>query len=108
MRVGIVGAGQLGQMLGLAGKRLDLEFIFLDPSPNPPAAIAGQVLRFPFDSDAGLRELASHVDVLTYEFENVPVEAIERVGEAEDPWAGMARCRQSITNRAFQAVGIRL
>ena len=82
MRVGIVGAGQLGQMLGLAGQRLDLEFVFLDPAPDPPAAIAGPVLRFPFDSDAGLRELASSVDVLTYEFENVPVEALERVAES--------------------------
>ena len=79
MRVGIIGAGQLGQMLGLAGKRLDLKFTFLDPAPEPPARIAGPVLSFPFDNDAGLRQLASSVDVLTYEFENVPVEAIEKL-----------------------------
>ncbi len=82
MRVGIIGAGQLGQMLGLAGKHLDLEFTFLDPAPEPPARIAGPVLRFPFDSDAGLRELASRVDVLTYEFENVPVDAIENLTDS--------------------------
>ncbi len=82
MRVGIIGAGQLGQMLGLAGKRLDLEFTFLDPAPLPPARIAGPVLSFPFDNDAGLRQLASSVDVLTYEFENVPVEAIEKVADS--------------------------
>ncbi len=81
MKVGIIGAGQLGQMLGLAGKHLDVEFTFLDPVPEPPARIAGPVLRFPFDSNAGLRELASSVDVLTYEFENVPVEAIEKVAD---------------------------
>jgi len=82
MRVGIIGAGQLGQMLGLAGKRLDLEFTFLDPAPEPPARIAGPVLSFPFDNDAGLRQLASSVDVLTYEIENVPVEAIEKVADS--------------------------
>lgn len=81
MRVGIIGAGQLGQMLGLAGKRLGLEFTFLDPGPEPPARIAGEVLNLPFDGDAGLRQLASSVDVLTYEFENVSVEAIEKIAD---------------------------
>ncbi len=66
-------------MLGLAGKPLGLEFTFLDPAPEPPARIAGPVLCSPFDSEKGLNKLASSVDVLTYEFENVPVEAIERV-----------------------------
>lgn len=79
MRVGIIGAGQLGQMLGLAGKPLGLEFTFLDPAPDPPAKIAGPVLCLPFDSEKGLKQLAASIDVLTYEFENVPVEAIEKV-----------------------------
>ena len=42
-KVGIIGAGQLGQMLGFAGRKLDLEFVFLDPSEHPPAAIVGTV-----------------------------------------------------------------
>ena len=78
-RIGIIGAGQLGQMLGFAGQNLDLEFVFLDPSPDPPAAVIGPVLRLPFDSDEGLRKLASDTDVVTYEFENVPVSAIESI-----------------------------
>lgn len=81
MRIGIIGAGQLGQMLGLAGKRLGLEFAFLDPAADPPASIAGPVIRLPFDDDDGLRQLAANVDVLTYEFENVPVNAVEKVAE---------------------------
>jgi len=68
-------------MLGLAGKRLDLAFTFLDPSAQPPARIAGPVIKLPFDSEAGLDQLASSVDVVTYEFENVPVEAIEKIAE---------------------------
>ncbi len=81
MRVGVIGAGQLGQMLGIAGKPLNIEFTFLDPAPDPPAAIAGNVLSLPFDSDAGLQKLASSVDVITYEFENVPVGAIEKIAD---------------------------
>ena len=82
MRVGVIGAGQLGQMLGLAGERLDLEFTFLDPASELPASIVGPVLNFPFDSDAALEQLASRSDVLTYEFENVPVEAIEKIADS--------------------------
>ena len=78
-RIGIIGAGQLGQMLGFAGQKLDVGFVFLDPSPDPPAAVVGPVLRLPFDSDEGLRQLASDSDIITYEFENVSVSAIERV-----------------------------
>ncbi len=110
MRVGIVGAGQLGQMLGLAGKRLDLDFIFLDPAPDPPAAIVGPVLRFPFDSDAGLRELASNVDVLTYEFENVPVEAIERVAESVNTYPPTEALRHAqdrlVEKKLFESLAI--
>jgi 5-(carboxyamino)imidazole ribonucleotide synthase len=78
-RVGIIGAGQLGQMLGFAGQHLDIEFVFLDPSPDPPAAVVGPVLELPFDSDEGLRQLASETDVVTYEFENVSLKAIETI-----------------------------
>jgi 5-(carboxyamino)imidazole ribonucleotide synthase len=75
-RVGIVGAGQLGLMLGQAGKSLDLEFAFLDPADNPPARAVGPVRSEPFDSEEGLAMLAG-CDVVTYEFENVPVAAVE-------------------------------
>ena len=77
--VGIVGAGQLGQMLGFAARALDVECVFLDPSAAPPASAAGQVLRFAFDDRGGLAELAARADVLTYEFENVPVQAVEEL-----------------------------
>lgn len=79
-RIGIIGAGQLGQMLGFAGQDLDLEFVFLDPSPDAPAAAAGTVIGLPFDSEEGLRQLADNADVVTYEFENVPVDAIRHIG----------------------------
>ncbi|HWM28703.1 MAG TPA: 5-(carboxyamino)imidazole ribonucleotide synthase [Woeseiaceae bacterium] len=76
--VGIIGAGQLGRMLGCAGESLDLEFVFLDPADNPPARTVGPVLSKPFDSAEGLAML-SRCDVVTYEFENVPVAALEEL-----------------------------
>jgi 5-(carboxyamino)imidazole ribonucleotide synthase len=78
-KIGVIGAGQLGQMLGYAGQRLGLDFVFLDPSDNPPAATVGPVLKYAFDSDEGLRRLAEKTDVITYEFENVPVGAISKI-----------------------------
>jgi len=79
MRIGIIGAGQLGQMLGFAARKLDLECRFLDPAPSPPVAALGEVIQRPFDDDAALHNLAAGCDVITYEFENVPVAALERI-----------------------------
>ncbi|MGI9232522.1 MAG: 5-(carboxyamino)imidazole ribonucleotide synthase [Woeseiaceae bacterium] len=77
MRVGIIGAGQLGQMLGFAGRELGVECRFLDPSPSPPASVCGDVMQRPFDDAEALDELASACEVISYEFENVPVSALQ-------------------------------
>ncbi len=79
MRIGIIGAGQLGQMLGFAARDLGVECVFLDPSDQPPATACGEVIQRPFDDPAALAELAASCDVVTYEFENVPVEALHRI-----------------------------
>lgn len=76
MRIGIVGGGQLGQMLGEAAAELGHECLFLDPSESPPAASAGEVIHAAFDDATALAEIAERCDVITYEFENVPVEAL--------------------------------
>jgi phosphoribosylaminoimidazole carboxylase (NCAIR synthetase) len=76
MRIGIIGAGQLGQMLGFAARDLGYECRFIDPSESPPAAVIGQVTSAPFDDATALAALSDECDVLTYEFENVPVEAL--------------------------------
>ncbi len=77
MRIGIIGGGQLGQMLGFAGKELGFDCEFLDPTPTAPAADAGPVTAAAFDDEDAIRALAARVDVLTYEFENVPVPSLE-------------------------------
>ena len=79
MRIGIIGAGQLGQMLGLAARDLGLEVCFLDPSPAPPAACCGPVAQRPFGDPDALADMAASCDVITYEFENVPVTALQQI-----------------------------
>ena len=81
MRIGIIGAGQLGQMLGYAARDLGVECCFVDPSASPPAADCGEVLQRPFDDSEALTELAATCDVVTYEFENVPVEALYKIDD---------------------------
>ena len=79
MRIGIIGAGQLGQMLGFAARKLHVECRFIDPGDSPPAAVCGDVIQRAFDDAEALAELAATCDVVTYEFENVPVAALEKI-----------------------------
>ncbi len=77
MKIGIIGAGQLGRMIGHAGLPMNFEFVLLDPAAQAPAANIGRVIQGAFDDPAALQELAGATDVVTYEFENVPVTAVE-------------------------------
>ena len=79
MRIGIIGAGQLGQMLGYAARDLGVECCFVDPSIAPPAAVCGPVTQRPFDDAAALADMAATCDVISYEFENVPVTALRAI-----------------------------
>ncbi len=75
MTIGILGGGQLGYMLALAGYPLDFHFRFLDPSPQAPVGrIAPRVTAEYTDFEA-LEKFAHGLALATYEFENVPVEA---------------------------------
>ena len=67
-------------MLALAGIPLGLSFRFLDPSPDAPAAEVGELLVAEYDDPELLDRLADGAAAVTYEFENVPVGAAERVG----------------------------
>ena len=82
MKIGIIGAGQLGQMLALAGFPLALQFRFLDSSPESPGAQVAPIVVGAFDDIKALRRLAGEVDVVTYEFENVPVAALHEMAAA--------------------------
>ena len=72
--IGILGAGQLGRMLALAGYPLGMRFRFLDPASDSPAGLLAEHLAFDYSDTSALEWFASGLDVITYEFENVPVE----------------------------------
>lgn len=74
MKVGIVGGGQLGRMLGLAGVPLGMQFRFLEPAADCPASRLGEIIRTPYDDPDGLERFAQDLGFATYEFENVPVQ----------------------------------
>jgi 5-(carboxyamino)imidazole ribonucleotide synthase len=79
MKIGIIGAGQLGRMLALAGYPLGLRFVFLDQSDDAPGAQVGRIIRGAFDDVERLAELADAVDVVTFDVENVPEEAVRGI-----------------------------
>ncbi len=76
--IGILGGGQLGRMLGMAAARLGLHVHIYDPGEAPPAGeVARHTTTAPWDDAAALTAFAQGVDVVTYEFENVPTEALD-------------------------------
>lgn len=81
MLIGVLGGGQLGRMLALAGIPLGLRFRFLDPAPNPPGAAVGEVITGDFEDHAVLARFASGLDAVTYEFENVPSASVRRLAQ---------------------------
>ena len=83
--IGLLGGGQLAQMLVLSGHAMGFRFIALDPNPNCPAALVGaeQITASYTDSEA-LAKLADSSQVVTYEFENVDAEAVAWLEEKVD------------------------
>ena len=79
MRIGILGAGQLGRMLALAGYPLGLEFRFWQESEEPPEQTLADCVCGPYTDEDLLHRFVSGVDVVTYEFENVPVDLARRL-----------------------------
>ena len=76
--IGILGGGQLGRMLALAAAELGFQTHIFTPEEDSPAArVAAHVTVAPFEDAAAITAFAKGVDVLTFEFENIPVAALE-------------------------------
>ena len=76
--IGILGGGQLGRMLSVAASRLGFKTHIFEPAANPPAGhVADVVTTASYEDDAALKAFAASVDVITYEFENVPTSALD-------------------------------
>lgn len=109
--IGILGGGQLARMLALAGHPLGFEVAFLDPAADAcAAAVARQVLGA-YDDEAKLAELAAWADSITYEFENVPAQAVLFLEELQipvyPPAMALATSRDRLAEkRLFTELGI--
>jgi len=78
--IGILGGGQLGRMLSVAASRLGLKTHIFEPGSNPPAGqVADAVTTAGYDDLAALGRFAASVDVITYEFENIPTAALDHL-----------------------------
>ncbi|MBL8612954.1 MAG: 5-(carboxyamino)imidazole ribonucleotide synthase [Myxococcales bacterium] len=81
MTVGVLGGGQLGRMMALAGYPLGQRFVFLDPGAESCAGHVGDLRVGAYDDEERLAEISRRADVITYEFENVPVASARYLAE---------------------------
>ncbi len=110
MNLGILGGGQLGRMMALAAHNLGYRCTVLDPVANPCAADVAQHIRGEFDDLQALYQLAQVSDVITYEFENVPVESARWLAERKQLFPSSRALEVSqdrLTEKLFfQSLGI--
>jgi 5-(carboxyamino)imidazole ribonucleotide synthase len=110
MTIGIVGGGQLGRMLALAGYPLGLDFLFLDRSNDTPGGQVAPSLVGEFTDQRLLRTLAARSDVITFDWENISVESLRALGRSAKiapPLAALAASQDRIAEkRLFERLSI--
>lgn len=108
--IGILGAGQLGRMLALAGYPLGHRFRFLDSASDSPAGLLADHLALDFADISALEQFANELDVVTYEFENVPVDAarhLENFAPVYPPPIALEKAQDRFVEKSFfQELGI--
>lgn len=109
--IGVLGGGQLGRMLGLAGMPLGLRFRFLDPAPDAGAAATGELLVGSLDDLERADALSDGAAAVTYEWEGVPAETVEHLearGVAVYPGSAALRASQDrlAEKQLFRSLGI--
>jgi 5-(carboxyamino)imidazole ribonucleotide synthase len=110
MKLGIVGAGQLGRMMALAGYPLGFEFLFLDRDARTPGGQVGPILAGELTDRGLLGQLSERCDVITFDWENIPVQALEALpGKARiaPPLRALAAAQDRLSEkRTFELLGI--
>jgi 5-(carboxyamino)imidazole ribonucleotide synthase len=110
-KLAVLGGGQLGLMLGLAGIPLGVELRFLDPSAEAPAAAVGALVVGGLGDNAALLEVAAGATAVTYEWEGVPAHAAQFLSDRGLPVRPGARSLEVAQDRltekeTFRALGI--
>lgn len=110
MKLGILGGGQLARMIALAGYPLNVKCTFLDPAADACAGSLGTLVQAPYDDVNGLQQLAAHSDCVTFEFENVPAEALDSLASqvpAYPPAKALLTSQDRLTEKnLFAKLGI--
>jgi 5-(carboxyamino)imidazole ribonucleotide synthase len=108
--VGIIGGGQLGRMLALAGVPLGIRCLVVEPGDDPPAAAVAEVIQARFDDAVALATLAERCDVVTVDLEHVPVEGLgwlaERVPVRPSPEAVAVAQDRRAEKECFAGCGV--
>lgn len=110
MKVGVIGGGQLGRMLALAGTPLGMQFIFIDPAGDACARHVGQLIRADYNDHYELRTLVNAADLVTFEFESVPAETVDFISGFVPVYPGanaLATARDRLSEKTlFQELDI--
>jgi 5-(carboxyamino)imidazole ribonucleotide synthase len=112
MRIGIIGAGQLGRMMALSGIPLGFDFTMYDRSIDVPGAAVAPIIAGEFDDRRKLARFARGVDVVTFDWENVPVKSVREIAKIRPVWPP-ARALEVAQDRLaektlFQRLGMRV
>ncbi|MDH3228914.1 MAG: 5-(carboxyamino)imidazole ribonucleotide synthase [Alphaproteobacteria bacterium] len=103
--IGIFGGGQLGRMTALAAARLGYRCHIFAPEDDVPASqVSAETTRATYDDATALQAFARAVDVVTLEFENIPVEAVRRVNEITPVYPGaniLETCQDRVREKEF-------
>jgi len=107
-RIGIIGGGQLGKMMILEAKRLGFYVVVLDPAADCPAhSICDLHIVSPFDDPKGYVELSKRADIITYEFEHIHAESLEKLEKEGHLIYPSVRALKTIQNKYTQKTALR-
>lgn len=110
MTIGIVGAGQLGRMMALAGYPLGFDFLFLDKDAGTPGGQVAPLIAGALDDRELLGQLSRRCEVVTFDWENIPVESLENLpgpARISPPLRALAAAQDRLTEkRTFELLGI--
>ena len=103
--IGILGGGQLGRMLSLSASQLGFKTHIYDPDFNAPAKqVTNLSSTFKYDDINNLKNFAKNVDVITYEFENIPLDTIRVCQEIKNVYPNsrsLEICQDRINEKKF-------
>jgi 5-(carboxyamino)imidazole ribonucleotide synthase len=78
--LGIIGGGQLGSMLAIAAKKLNIKsVVFCDDSDAPAQNFCNKFIFGDYNNKKKIMEFISHVNIVTFEFENIPFETLDEI-----------------------------